>query len=91
MTNKKLDQALLECYRELYKNSEPSADFDKLMETDIVNERGQKVIDFDSYIIDTNKMEVIIEDICKKYKIKDYYKQTLKTTVYLGCSPKTIN
>jgi hypothetical protein len=88
MNNKILEKALLECYIELYKNSEPPADFKQLMETDVVNDRGEKVIDFNSYEIDSNKFEVIFEDICKKYKIKDYNKRCLSTNVYLGCSPK---
>jgi|ERR1035437_7208140 hypothetical protein len=84
----KLVKAIYECYQLLYENSEPKADFQKLMKNATLNELGQKTIDYDSYIIDDKKASEIIETVAKKYKIKDYQKNMFKTSIILGCSPK---
>lgn len=89
LTNKKLDDALLECYVELYKNSTPSTDFNELMNNAIINERGQKIIDYNCCEIEHEKMCKIVENTIKKYKIKNWQKQMFSNTIYLGCSPKT--
>lgn len=85
------DQAIMECYKLLYKESTPSADFEELVENAIINERGQKVIDFNSYEIDEDLYRSIVESIIKKYKFKNYKVQQFKNTIALGCSPKFKN
>lgn len=85
----KENKAIEECYVELYKNSTPSADFNKLLEEAEENERGEKVIDFDSYEIEESKFNEIIESIIIKYKIKPKYRvEAFKSSMYLGVSPK---
>ena len=83
-----IDNALMECYTLLYKHSTPSADFQTLMDNAIINERGQKEIQFNDYLIDETQANEIIESMIKKYKIKGYQIQQFKTTILLGCSPK---
>lgn len=90
LATKKEEEAMFECYRLLYANSEPQADFDKLVENAEFNERGQKVIDFNAYEISEEKFSEILEDIIKKYKIKPAYRASaFRNSIYLGCSPKT--
>jgi hypothetical protein len=87
---KKLEEAYFECMRRLYKESTPSADFDKLLEEAPKNEMGQKVIDFDSYIIDSNRFDEIVNEIIKEYKIKDkLYLDKFRFNIYLGASPRS--
>ena len=86
-TNKE-EQAFQECYELLYENSEPKADFKKLVEEAEFNERGQKVIDFNAYEIDEEKFYEILEDVIKRYKIKSYRAQAFRNAILLGCSPK---
>lgn len=89
ISTKKEDEAMMECYRRLYVNSTPSADFDKLFEEAELNEFGQKIIDFDSYEIDQNLFEQILDDIIKEYKIKyKWRQQVFKNTIILGVSPR---
>ena len=57
----KLEQAIWDCLVELYANSTPSADFNKLVEEAPINEDGRKEIKFMDYEIDYNKMEEIID------------------------------
>jgi hypothetical protein len=90
MKKNKLEEAVMECYRELYKAATPSADFDKLVEEAPLNKHGQKEIDFMAYEIDADLMEDIVNGIIKKYKIKpDKMISTFRGAIYLGASPKT--
>lgn len=86
-TNKE-DQAFQECYELLYENSEPKADFKKLVDEAEFNERGQKVIDFNAYEIEEEKFFDILDDVIKRYKIKSYRAQAFRNSILLGCSPK---
>lgn len=89
-TTKKIEEALKECFRRLYKASTPSADFDELVENAETDENGYKVIDFMAYEIEEEKMEQIISDVIKEYKLKPQYKaRTFRTSILLGASPKT--
>lgn len=92
-TNKE-EEAFHECYQLLYENSEPKADFKKLVEEAEFNEQGQKVINFNAYEIEEEKFYEILEGVIKRYKIKPYRAQGFRNAIILGCSPKfkkTIN
>ena len=83
------EAAILACYRRLYKASEPSADFDKLMEEVQVNEEGKKVIDYMSYEIDMATYEEIIKEVIKEFNIKPKHRvQAFKLTMMFGATPK---
>jgi hypothetical protein len=87
---KDYSNAILHCYRQLFANANPPANFDKLMEEATVNDHGQKEIPFMDHEIDEELMDSIITDTMKVYKIKDKtIQQRFKTTIYLGCSPKS--
>lgn len=90
ISEKKLSKAWKEIMIELYKHATPSADFEKLLEEAPLNERGEKVIDFNSYEIEEDKMKEIVESVIKKYKITNNRQQSkIYFNVYLGASPKT--
>lgn len=89
MKQEKIDNAITECYRRLFKASTPQGDFDKLVEEAEIDERGQKVIPFMDYEIEEDVMDNIVEDIIEEYNVPKYLKDRFKTTIYLGCSPKT--
>ena len=80
-------------YVELYKNAEPSADFDELVKNAKTNNRkdaqGRYVIDFLAYEIDKDKMERIIQSYIRKYKMKKHIASQYSFMIYMGCSPKT--
>ena len=75
-TNKE-EKAMWECYRLLYENSTPNANFDELVENAEFNEMGQKVIDFNSYEIEEEKFFEILEVVLLANKIKGYRAQAL--------------
>lgn len=89
----KVEQSIWDCLVELYANSTPSADFNKLVEEAEINEEGQKVIHFMDYEIENDKMEEIVDKhrskLLKGSRNKYMYEHTFNFNVYLLCSPKT--
>ena len=87
---KRIENAMLDCYRELFANSTPKGDFDKLMEEAELNEFGQKVIPFMDYEIDEEDFETILEKYMndKSIKLSAYEKRGFSIAITLGCSPK---
>jgi hypothetical protein len=84
----KIEEAVMECYRELFAASTPKGDFDELVENaEIID--GKKHIPFMDYEISGTDMERIINNVADRYKIKGYTKRQFYVTIYLGCSPKT--
>lgn len=89
MSNK-TEELLVNIYQELYENSTPSANFKELVENAEVNELGQKVIPFDDFIINDDKMMEIIKKHLDTTNLPNYQRETIKNTILLGCSPKSI-
>jgi hypothetical protein len=88
---KDYSEPILHCYRQLFAHATPPANFDKLMQEATVNDDGRKEIPFMDHEIDEELMESIIVDTMATYKIKtESLKQRFRTTIYLGCSPKSI-
>jgi hypothetical protein len=79
----------MDCYKELYKESTPSADFDELVKNATINEQGQKMIDFDAYEIDFDKYHEIVEKYIKKIKLTSYEERGFRFEMFLGCGPRT--
>ena len=89
-TNKE-ELALLECYRRLFKQATPSADFDLLCENATLDEQGRKIIPFLDYELEDGKFKQTLSEVIKEYKIKPLRKKAFEITILLGCSPKTIS
>lgn len=84
----KEDKLMMECYRELFEKSEPPADFDELVANATINEQGQKVIPFNDHEIDHDLLLEIIDKHSKKLRTK-WKRQVFKSSILLGCSPKS--
>jgi hypothetical protein len=85
----KLYNLVMDCYRELYKEATPSADFDELVKNAPINDEGQKVIDFNAYEIDFDKNHEIVEKYIKKGKLTFLEERGFKIQMFLGCAPRT--
>jgi hypothetical protein len=83
----KLNTILHDCYREMYANADPKADFDVLVEKAETNELGQKVIPFNDYLIDRDVFQEILDRHRKKIK-PTYLRKAFRIAIVLGCSPK---
>jgi hypothetical protein len=86
---KKIDLAIMECYRRLYKHATPSADFDTLLENATIDEQGLKHIPYLDYELEDTEFERIISEVIKEYKIPKRERRGFEIGMYLGCSPKT--
>jgi len=85
------EKAILHCYRELYKHSNPSADFDELVDNATINERDEKEIPFLDYEISEELYTEIVESTIKLFKFNTKWKaDAFRCTIALGCSPRTI-
>jgi len=89
MKTEKLLQKVMDIYSEMYAKSEPSADFNKLLENAELNEQGQKIIPFNDYILDAKIGDEIIRKHCRW--LREYDKKRISVAVLLGASPKYKN
>lgn len=89
MKTKLLQQYVLDCYRELYANATPKADFDELLKNATVNEQGQKEIPFMDYSLSKADFEKITNKYLKKIK-PPYYQRAFRMEIFLGVSPRTV-
>ncbi len=85
---KKLDYIIWSIYRELYKNSYPSVDFDILYMKAKRNDWNQKDIKYLDYSIKEELFNEIVEKITNKFKLNKHEKELIYRSVLLGCSPK---
>ena len=85
---KKEEALIWDIYRELYKESTPSADFDKLVEEAAANSRGEKDIGFMNYEIAQNTFNEILDKHLKGRRLTKLKQTMIRNTVLLGCSPK---
>lgn len=84
-SDKKLWEICKEIYHEMFKNSNPSADFNEI----IISGKSKEKDFFMKYYLHIDKQVEIVDDICKKHKITGYDKRKVSTTVHLGCSPNS--
>ena len=88
---KKEVELIRDCYRELYKKSTPSVNFDLLMENATINEDGEKEIPMNDYVIDRKLFEEIVNKYKNKIRGPEYRKRAFSNSIYLGAGPKSIN
>lgn len=85
---KRIEETIMQIYRELYAASDPPVDFDLLIEESPLNEQGQRVIPYDNYEIDQKLFESIMEEALKKLRTSKYMKDSIRRSILLGCSPR---
>ena len=91
MTNaldKKINDVMTSIYTELYAVSEPSVSWNYLLESAELNERGQKVIHYNDYLIDQEIYEEIVKRHLKESKLPKWRREAVSRGILLGCSPK---
>lgn len=90
--SQKEEQAMHDCYVQLYNNAQPKADFNELLKASPVNELGEIDIPFTDYEIDKSKYLEIVNSAIKRYGIRSSFRQkAFKVAIALGCSPKFKN
>lgn len=84
----KEQKIIWQIYRELYKASTPSADFDELVNSAEKNKLGQKIIPFNDYEISLEDYQEIIESNLKGQRLTKLKKQAIRNSCALGVSPR---
>jgi hypothetical protein len=85
----RVSKAVDEFFIEIYKISEPPADFKELVANAPLNSNGQKDINFDNYEIDEDKFTELVEKLKKKYKLTSKLEiNSFNFNCYLGPSPR---
>ena len=85
MNDKKLWVICNEIYQELFKQAEPSADFDTMIQTG----ETKKADFFMRYYLPEKKQNEIIDTICKKHRLTTYHARKIRIEINLGCSPNS--
>jgi len=82
-TNKQLWNICMDIYKELYIEAQPSADFNKLIESG----ETKKPDWFSKYYLDDKEIKKIITKHTKKHKLNFRDRRAVYFEVWLGCSP----
>lgn len=82
-SNKYLARVCKEIYRELYKEADPPADFDKLVESGVTGKANW----FMNYYLSMRRQEEIFDSIIKKYKCNKHEKSKISFEIWLGAAP----
>ncbi|NBU06021.1 MAG: hypothetical protein EBT39_06680 [Sphingobacteriia bacterium] len=86
--DKKIEDVMTSIYTELYAVSEPSVSWNYLVESAELNERGQKIIPYNDYLIDEEVYYEIVKRHLKELKVPKWRKEAVSRGILLGCSPK---
>lgn len=86
-SKKTLKDIMFDIYRDMYKNSEPSVDFDVLVELAEVSDDGRKIIPYENYFIEKSMYDKIIEEHILLNGLDENEKKAILINSALGCSP----
>ena len=81
---------IIDIYKEMYLNATPSADFSYLVETGRIDDEGLIHIPYEDYYLDNEKQTEIIEKHILKNKVTNHDASSIRMSVYLGCSPRSV-
>ena len=90
MTDEKIREVLLTMYRRSFSASTPKGDFDEILKNAKVNDFGEKEIPFMDYYCEISKMEDIIEEVLKEFRVPKYLRKRIERSFWLGCSPTSV-
>lgn len=88
MKETKEQKIIWQIYRELYANSEPSCDFDWLVNSAEKDKNGRKIIPFNNYEISIEDYNEILERNLKGKRLTKLKQQAIRNSIALGVSPR---
>jgi len=85
--NKKLtnDEIIFECYRRMFREANPSVNFDELHKLGIT----KKPEFFMAYLLSSKRIEEICLEVAKENRFNKLKIEQLKNTCFLGCCPNS--
>lgn len=79
---KKIEEKIMEGYRECYRHSYPPADFDELLALD-------EPINFMAYYLPREKLHEIVDNMCKYQR--EYNRRIISFNMFLGATPTSVD
>jgi len=83
MNNEEIDKIFDEIYRRMFKEAEPSGDFDEILKSG----EGKFPNFFMAYYLSDDKQEEIIIKVLDKFKVRDFRREGIKNGIFLGSAP----
>lgn len=84
---KKISALMWECYEEFYKEASPSVSFKELWENAPLNNKGEKMIEYEAYYLSTEKYMEIFNKYMDRISDNTFYKRSFHFAVATGPSP----
>lgn len=79
----KIDMVFMECYKRMFKESQPSGDIIEIIKSG----EGKKPSFFMGYYLKQERQNKIIEDVCKEFKVPKKDQDGIKAGIVLGSAP----
>lgn len=76
----------LDIYRQMFKEAEPSADFDKML----ASGEAKRPDFFMDYYLDQDRQDIIMAFQIGKHRLNRIQADAVRTEVCLGCAPKGV-
>jgi hypothetical protein len=83
--SEKAELAVIECYRRMYREATPKANFDQLHKNYATTIPGW----FMYYYLPQERQEEIMEEVLKEINVPKHLLKSFSVEVNLGCSPNT--
>lgn len=77
------DEVCMPIYRQMYKEAEPSADFDKLIESNETTKRNW----YEKFFLSQERQKEIFDTWCKKKKVTRLERKKLSMEIWIGSAP----
>jgi hypothetical protein len=74
---------VFEIYRRMYREAEPPADFDELLESGVTSNHWW----FGDYFLENDRQYEIIEEVLKEHKVPKWKWKYFRFEIILGASP----
>lgn len=81
---KDLWEVCLDIYRQLFREAEPSADFDQL----VASGEAQRAGFFMDYFLEQKRQDAIVAAHCREHRLNRIQTNAVMHEVYLGCAPR---
>jgi hypothetical protein len=79
-----VEELVNDIYRELYREAEPSADFDEIKDGKLQEEGGYK-----EHFLEFSRQREIVDRHCEEANLTKTQERQIRTEIHLGASPTT--
>lgn len=84
MSRKRAIEIVEEIYTELFREATPPLDYRELLES---SDEVKKAFDYNDHYLSQSRFDSIVDKHIKRSRLSDYWKKSIKASVYLGHGP----